>query len=77
MGNLPDFSFRTGDYAFSVVTTPTVGQPSAFGGRVFYYPTIEAALAAGHEEPPFVRLSTSGWGNPQANAPAARDWAQG
>lgn len=73
VGILPDFLFRTGDsYAFSVAKTPTPGQHGAFGGRIFHYPTIESALAAGHREPPFIRLSTSGWGNPQANAPLAQ-----
>jgi len=65
VGNLPDFSFRTGDgYAFSTKQTcSTITSDScSFGGRVFGpYPSIEAAIADGHAEPPFVRLSCSGW----------------
>jgi hypothetical protein len=65
VGNLPDFSFRTGSYGFATMNTCTNG-PCSFGGRVFGpYPNIEAALAAGHAEPPFVRLSCSGWANPR------------
>jgi hypothetical protein len=66
VGNLPDLSFRTGDaYAFSTQQSCTAA-PCSFAGRVFGpYPSIEAAIAAGHAEPPFVRLSCSGWADPR------------
>ncbi len=35
----------------------------------FCYTSIEAALAAGQAEPPFIRLSCGGWANPGVNAP--------
>lgn len=72
IGSLPDFDFNKTpvERAFSVMTAPTAGQPSAFSGRAFHYPTIEAALDAGHQEPPFIRLSKSGW-TVVLSAPAA------
>lgn len=73
VGSLPDFFFRTGDaYAFSVAKIPHSNEPCAFECRVFVYPSIEAALAAGHQEPPFVRLSKSGWVNRGAHALSAK-----
>jgi hypothetical protein len=72
VGNLPDISFRTGDaYAFSTDQACTVA-PCSFSGKVFGpYPSIEAAIAAGHAEPPFVRLSCSGWGDTRNCAASA------
>ena len=75
VGSMPTLSSRTsGGLVFSVANAPSPGPNSTFGGLVFYYPTIDAALAAGHAEPPFVRLSKSGWANPAVSAPLARDW---
>ncbi len=75
VGNVPDFSFRadggTG-IAFSTAQTCTSG-PCSFGGRVFGpYPSIEAAIAAGHAEPPFVRLSCSGWADSKNCSPGTQ-----
>lgn len=63
VGNLPDFGFRTeGGSGIAFATSQTCsGSNCAFGGKAFWYPNIEAAIAAGHAEPPFVRLSCSGW----------------
>lgn len=73
VGNVPDFSFRAGDsYAFSTAQNCTSGACS-FGGKVFGpYPNIEAAIAAGHAEPPFVRLSCSGWADTKNCAAGAQ-----
>jgi hypothetical protein len=73
VGNLPDFGFRANDaYAFSTENTCT-GDPCAYDGRVFGpYLSIEAALADGHDEPPFVRLSPSGWVDSNNYAPGAQ-----
>jgi hypothetical protein len=38
-------------------------------GERFCYANIEAALAAGHTEPPWIRLACGGWANTAANAP--------
>ncbi|MEM7412878.1 MAG: hypothetical protein AAF430_21780 [Myxococcota bacterium] len=35
---------------------------------IYCYDSIEAAVADGHAEPPFVRLSAVGWANPPASA---------
>lgn len=73
IGNLPDLGFRAGDaYAYSTMQTCTTA-PCSFGGKVFGpYPNIEAAIAAGHAEPPFVRLSCSGWADTKNCAAGAQ-----
>lgn len=35
---------------------------------IYYYPNLEAALAAGHAEPPAIRVSCAGWKHPHRNA---------
>ena len=63
VGNVPDFMFRGDNSGYNFATQQTCSSGTcSFGGRVFGpYPNIEAAIAAGHAEPPFVRLSCSGW----------------
>ena len=66
VGNMPELTFRTSPAAFAFSTDNScIGNPCSYGNRVFGpYPNIEAAIAAGHTEPPFVRLSCSGWADP-------------
>jgi hypothetical protein len=74
VGNMPDFAFRSDGTSFAFSTGATCsGSPCSFGGRVFGpYPSIEAAIAAGHAEPPFVRLSCSGWADAKNCAAGAQ-----
>jgi hypothetical protein len=72
VGKNPNFDFRTGDYGFSVRKTCSAPSPCLASGRIFGpYPSIEAAIADGHAEPPFARLSCSGWADPRNCSGAA------
>jgi len=52
-----DYRITTRDADRRVVTHP----------NVYYYPNIEAALAAESSHPPFMELSCAGWATPPAN----------
>lgn len=72
VGNTPDFLFRADNIGYNFATASTcTGSPCSFSNRAWGpYASIEDALAAGHAEPPFIRLSCSGWAN-TANCAAA------
>lgn len=63
VGSNPNFLFRTNDsYRFSVVEACSAPHPCLGGGQIFGpYASLEEAIADGHAEPPFARLSCSGW----------------
>jgi hypothetical protein len=50
-----------------MIDTPSnVFDRTNYKGTLVTYPSIEAALAAGEKEPPFLRLSCGGWASPPA-----------
>ncbi len=60
----------TGQTCASVSSVPyDVAAFVAVGGRRRCYNTINAALAAGETERPFMRLACGGWANPSTDAP--------
>lgn len=66
VGSTPDLALRSDGigYNFSTASACT-GSPCMLSNNVWGpYANIEAAIAAGHTEPPFVRLSCSGWETP-------------
>lgn len=67
-GSAPTLQFRGSTPGFNFSTnSPCTGSPCSYSNRVWGpYDSIEDAIAAGHDEPPFVRLSCSGWASPPA-----------
>jgi hypothetical protein len=69
--SLPNISGGNGGGGAFGVTTACTGSPCSLSNTVWGpYADIETALAAGHAEPPFIRLSCTGWSN-TANCAAA------